>query len=204
MIRHTNRTTVTRGAALVEFSFSLLFLVPLLLGTLVYGFRLVRSIEMLQITRDLGHMYLRGVNFRNDGPKQNAQTLAAEFKLTSNGSSVVVLSAVRLVDQADCDAAGTAPKGAPCANLNQPGFLEQIILGNSSAGASVFGTPPLKGDLTVPVGARANSPSAQAAGFPMVLKTGEVAYVAEMINLTPELNIPGLSGKPQVYARSIF
>jgi hypothetical protein len=38
----------------------------------------------------------------------------------------------------------------------------------------------------------------------MVLKAGELAYVAEMVNLTPDFNIPGLSGGPQVYTRAIF
>lgn len=118
-----------RRAAMVEFALGLVFLTPLLLGTLVYGFRLVRHIEM-QITRDLGHMYLRGVNFRYPGPQQNAQTLAGEFALTSSGRSVVLLSRIRLCTQADCDAAGA--NGEP-----EPADVRGAVdSGNSSAGAT--------------------------------------------------------------------
>lgn len=195
-----------RGAAMVEFSLAMIFLTPLVLGTFVFGFRLIRSVEMMQITRDLGHMYVRGINFRNPGPQNDAQTLAAQYALTATGSSVVRLSQVSIVQQSDCDAAGTAPAGTPCPNLNQPVFVEQLTLGNSSSGASAFGTPPLQGDYTVSTASRANAPGAVANGFGSVLalKPNETAYVAEMINLTPDLNIPGMTGRPQVYSRSIF
>ena len=199
--------TSERGVGMVEFALFLTLLVPLLLGTFVFGFKLIRNIEMIQITRDLAHMYVRGVNFRNAGPQQNAQTMAAEYALTSTGSSLVVLSSIRLVTQADCLAANGLILGLlPCTNLNKLVFIEQLTLGNPSAGASAFGTPPLEGDKTVSVYNLANTASAQATGFSTVmsLNSGEVAHVVEMINLTPELNIPGLSGSTQVYARSIF
>ena len=151
--------------AAIEFTLSMLFVVPLLLGTFVFGFRLIRSIEMMQITRDLGHMYLKGIDFRNPGPQQNAQTLAGSYSLDAAGSSAVILSQVKIVQQADCDAAKTAPAGTPCPNLNQPVFVEQLTLGNSSVGGSPFGTPPLLGDKTVSEDARANSPTAVARGF---------------------------------------
>jgi len=191
---------------MVEFSLMMVFLTPLVLGTFVFGFRMIRSIEMMQVTRDLGHMYVRGIDFRNPGPQRDAQTLAAEYALTSTGSSVVLLSKISIVQQADCDAAGTAPPGTPCANLNQPVFLEQLTLGNSTVGSSVFGAPPVQGDYTVSAGNRANSSSAVAKGFGSILalKPNETAYMAEMVNTTPDLNVPGLTGRPQVYSRSIF
>ena len=37
-----------RGTAVMEFALSLTFFIPLLLGTLVFGFRLIRSIQMSQ------------------------------------------------------------------------------------------------------------------------------------------------------------
>jgi Flp pilus assembly protein TadG len=194
------------GVAIVEFSLALVFLTPLLLGTFVFGFKLIRSIEMTQITRDLGHMYIRGIDFRNSGPQQNAQTLAAQYSLSSTGTSVVRLSQARLATQADCDAAHPSTPGQPCTNLNKVVFVEQLTLGNSSVGNSVFGTPPLQSDKTVSVANLSDNSSAQANGFSgvMTLNTGEIAYVAEMINQTPELNIPGLSGAQIVYSRTIF
>ncbi len=202
-----------RGVAIVEFTMSLPVLVPLLLGVFVFGFRLVRSLQMQQIVRDLGHMYIRGVNFRNPGPQQNAETMAQSFDLSASGQSVVILSQMRIVTQADCDAANPAsPKGTACTNLNSPVFTEQLMIGNTSltvngvnAAKSAFGTPPLQSDYTVSSTNQANAASAAATlNSAMTLKAGEFAYVAEMVTATPALNVPGLSGSPQVYARAIF
>src|SRR5262245_58902504 len=100
-IMRIHNKTGERGINVVEFAMFLTLMVPLLLGTLVFGFKLIRNIEMIQITRDLAHMYVRGVNFRNAGPQSNAQTLAAEYALTSTGSSLITISAVRIITQAD-------------------------------------------------------------------------------------------------------
>jgi hypothetical protein len=195
-----------RGVAVIEFTLSLLVMVPLVLGVFVFGFRLIRALQMDQIARDLGHMYVRGVNFRNPGPVQNAQTLASGFNLSSGGTSLVILSQVKIAQQADCDAGNPGPAGRPCPNLNLPVYTEQMTIGNTSAGASAFGTPPVLSDFTVSPSNMANGATSVAVGFAnvLVLKPGEIAYVAEMFNQTPELNIPGFSGKPLVYARSIY
>lgn len=207
------------GIAVIEFSLSLTFLVPLLLGTFVFGFRLIRSLEMDQVVRDLGHMYVRGVDFRNSGPQQNAQILAQGFDLTSTGTSLLVFSQIRIVTQADCDAANpSSPHGTHCTNLGNPVFTEQYTVGNANlvingaTARSVFGTPPTQTDHTVTATNQANNSTAAAgttsslSGFAKILtlQTGEYAYLVEMFNATPELNVPGLSGSPQVYARSVF
>lgn len=214
------------GIAIIEFTLALTFLIPLLLGTFVFGFRLIRSLEMEQVVRDLGHMYVRDVNFRNSGPQQNAQTLAQGFDLTSTGTSLIVFSQIRLCTQADCDAANPTKIGQPCTNLGNPVFIEQLTVGNSSlvingkTAKSVFGAPPVQAlstppastDYTVTAVNLANNSNAAAgntasvSGFAtlLTLQAGEIAYLVEMFNATPELNIPGLSGSPQVYARSVF
>jgi hypothetical protein len=200
------------GIAIVEFSLSVGFLVLLLLGTLVFGFRLIRNLQMEQIVRDICHMYIKGVNFRNPGPISNAKTLAQSFDLSSGGSSVLILSQIRILQQADCDAANPGrPAGTHC----NTGLA---INGVSSANSN-FGTPPVQADFTVSAFDQANTPSASAGvsgspGPPIVpgtgfagliaLKAGESAYMVEMYNATNDLNIPGLSGRPQVYARSVF
>jgi hypothetical protein len=116
------------------------------------------------------------------------------------------------VTQADCDANNPSP-GVHCANLGNPVFVEQIVIGNTGLVAggvniakSVFGTPPLQTGMTVSPADQANNALAGASGFAAVmpLNPGEYAYVVEMRNATPDLNIPGFSGSPQVYARSIL
>ena len=101
----TRSTKARRGVAVMEFTFSLLFLIPLLLGIFIFGFKLIRSLEMTQVARDLGAMYLRGVDFRGAGAQQTAQTLAQGYNLTSTGSSMVILSKVKLITTSDCAAA---------------------------------------------------------------------------------------------------
>src|SRR5437879_5110562 len=196
-----------RGIAVVEFSLSMVFLVPLLLGAFVFGFRLIRSLEMEQIVRDLGHMYIRAVDFRNAGPQANAQTLAGGFDLTANGTSLIIFSQIRTLQQADCDAANPGnPPGTPCTNLNNPVFTEQLMVGNTSlqingtTAKSVYGNPPVQADKTVSAVNQANNANAAAgttapaSGFAtiLLLQAGENAYLVEMFNATPELNIPGL------------
>jgi len=194
------------GVAIVEFSLAMVLLTPLLLGTLVYGFSMVRSIEMAQITRDLGHMYVRGINFRDTVPAQNAQTMAAQYSLTSSGSSVILLSQVRIATQSDCDAANPTNPGISCTNLNKPVFVEQVTLGNSAIGSSAFGTPPLDSGKKVTAANFGNNSAAQAVNFSSVLSlnAGEVAYVAEMMNHTPGVYVAQMPGSNQVYSRSIF
>ena len=100
--RHRSR----RGVAVMEFTISLMVLIPLTLGGFVYGFKLIRALQMEQIVRDVGHMYVRGIDFRAAGSVSVAQTLASGFTLTSTGTSELILSEVGVVSQADCDAAG--------------------------------------------------------------------------------------------------
>ena len=208
-----------RGIAVMEFTFSLLFLIPLTLGVFVFGFKFIRSLEMTQVSRDIGHMYLRGVDFRNSLAQQTAQTLATGFNLTSTGTSRVILSELKLITASDCqDANKVAPivSGSDCVNLNHIVFTEQLAIGNSSVGVSHLGTPPVQSATCTPLGPgtpcvytvtvkdQGRNTAAQAGDFGMVLKAGEIAYVAEMINSTPELNVPGLTGAPIVYSRAIF
>jgi hypothetical protein len=219
MSNQTRSTNPRRGVAVMEFTFSLLFLIPLLLGIFIFGFKLIRSLEMTQVARDLGAMYLRGVDFRGTGAQQTAQTLAHSYNLTATGTSVVVLSKVKLITAADCAAANAVTPvvaGSNCTNLGKVVFMEQLMVGNPADGSSAFGTPPVQTSTCTPLGPGTpcvytvtikdlgRTASAATTSFPMVVKSGELAYVAEMINLTPDFNIPGLSGGPQVYARAIF
>jgi hypothetical protein len=219
MSTQTKLTKDRRGIAVLEFTFSLLFLIPLLLGVFVFGFKLIRSLEMTQVTRDLGAMYLRGVDFRGTGAQQTATTLAADYNLTATGTSIVILSRVRIITSSDCIAANNVPPivaGSSCTNLGKIVFTEQLTIGNTSVGSSQFGTPPVQStsctplspgtpcSYTVTISDLGRNSAAQANNFPMTLNAGEVAYVAEFVNQTPELNIPGLTGAPLIYSRAIF
>ncbi len=203
------------GATVLEFTLSLSVLIPLLIGVYVFGFRLVRAQQVDQITRDLAHMYSRGVDFTQSGAAGEAGTLANQFGLTSTGNSVVIFSTIQIETATACKA---ATGNTSCRNLNQPVFTEQVAIGNTSANKSVFGVPTSTGTLpatpnvsndystSVSLTDQAISTWAAANYFNNVLalNSGEVTYVVEMFNNTPDLSVPGLTGAPQVYSRAIF
>ena len=204
-----------RGATIIEFTLALHIFVLLLLGTYVFGFRLVQAQQLFQITRDLAHMYSRGVNFTAAGSAGEAQILAGQFGLTSGGSNVIVLSTIQIETSAACLSATGNPA---CPNLNLPVFVQQIAIGDQTVFSSPFGTPTANGTLpatpsvandystTVSATAQANSAWAVAQSFNSVLalSSGQVTYMAEMYIVTTTLNVPGLTGSPQVYARALF
>jgi hypothetical protein len=203
------------GATIIEFTLALQVLVLLLTGIYVFGFRLVQAQQLYQITRDLAHMYSRGVNFTAAGAAGEAQILAGQFGLTSTGNAVVILSTIQIETAAACL---NATGNATCPNLNLPVFVQQVAIGNTGGYASPFGTPTASGALpatsgvandyntTVSAAAQASSPWAVAQNFNSVLAltAGEVTYMAEMRIVTTTLNVPGLTGSPQIYAMAIF
>jgi len=203
------------GATVLEFTLSLTVLIPLLLGTYVFGFRLVRNQQTDQITRDLAHMYSRGVDFTQSGAATEASDLANQFGLTSTGNSVAIFSTITLETSTACHAATGSNN---CTNLNKPVFTQQVAIGNASANGSAYGTPTSNGSLpatsgvsndystTVSATAQATNTWAVAYNFGSVLTltSGEITYMVEMFNNTPDLSIPGLTGSPQVYSRAIF
>jgi hypothetical protein len=160
-------------------------------------------------------MYSRGVSFTTTGSTTEAQTLANQFGLTSTGYSVVIFSTIQIETSSACVA---AVNNANCTNLNQPVFVQQVAIGNTTANGSIFGTPTASGSLpatsgvsnnystTVSATAQANNTWAVATNFNSVLAltSGEITYVVEMFNNTPDISVPGLTGAPQVYSRAIF
>jgi hypothetical protein len=208
------------GATIIEFSLSLMFLLPLLLGTLVFGFRLVTAQQINQIARDMAHMYSRGVAFNTTGGTAEAASLADQFGLTTSGNSVIIFSTIMLMTPALCNT-GTGGSSGTCNNLNQPVFASQVAIGNAGANSSVFGTPSSTGSLPATSGVTNNYSStpttltaanqasaswAVANHFSnlVTLTSGQIVYTVEMFNNTPSLSIAGITGLPQVYSRAIF
>src|SRR6187200_455931 len=86
-----------RGVSAVEFAFSMIVLAPLLLGTGVIGINMIRTLETIQLARDAGHMYARGVDFSQPGNKTILVTLGSPLGLSAtptNSSAVVILSSL--------------------------------------------------------------------------------------------------------------
>ncbi len=142
------RSHSTRGVSTIEFALSLLVLVPLLLGTGAIGINMIHTMQTIQLARDAGQMWARGVDFAQEGSQAILAKLGSNLGLVStsdSGGAVVILSALTYVDNAACVAVGAADvNGNPtsaCTNRNKWVFTERIVIGKSSLRSSNFGSP---------------------------------------------------------------
>ena len=186
-----------RGVAIVEFSFSMLLLVPLLIGTTATGLNLIRTLATVQLSRDAGPMYARGVDFSQPGNKTVLATIGSNVNLSTTagqGSSVVILSTITYVDKALCASAGKVDgSGNPlgCINYTKWVFTQRITIGKSSIRSSSFGSPVTTGGNPVTV----NSTTGNISLADQAANAGDVATFAVGIN--PYASVSGaVTGLP--------
>jgi hypothetical protein len=142
-----------RGVSTIEFAFSLMVLVPLLLGTGAIGVNLIRTLATIQLARDAGHMYARGTDFSQLAGRNLLARLGSNLNLSAttgagSGGAVVILSALTFVDVNACAAVGAVYNGVPtgdCTNLNKWVFTQRLEIGNTTLRASNFGSPLTSG-----------------------------------------------------------
>jgi hypothetical protein len=190
---------------MIEFALVTSLLLPFLFGTVVVGLNLGRSVQVTQVSRDAGHMYSRSVDFSDVGNKNLIERLAQGLNIhVTGGTGVVILSTIEFIGQAQCDAAGLS--GSACTNLNQPVFVHRIVIGNTSARSSTFGTPSAGiVDSTGHVSNFLTNTTARANGFGTVLSlaAGEIAYVSEVYVPSTDFTLPGYAATG-VYSRTVF
>jgi hypothetical protein len=205
MLPPKGRRKKQRGSEVIEFALVASFLMPVLFGTVVVGLNLGRSIQVTQVSRDAGHMYARSVDFSDPANQNIIERLAQGLPIhVSGGTGVVILSTVMFAGQAQCTAAGLI--GSACTNLNQSVFIHRVVIGNSSARASAFGTPnPEIIDSSGHVTNYLTNTSARANGFSAVLplQAGDMAYVSEVYVPSTDYSLPGYQSTG-VYGRTIF
>ena len=136
---HATQGRVRRqfGNAIIEFAVVIPFIAIAFFGTVSFGMVLGRYVEVVQVCRDLAHMYTDGVDFSQAGAKAVAVQLASGTGMTaSGGDGVVILSRVQQVYQADCTAAGFGP----CPNAGLIVFTQRLTIGNKALRTSGYGT----------------------------------------------------------------
>jgi hypothetical protein len=140
-----------RGVAIVEFSFAMLVMIPLLLGTVSMGIRLIQAQRTVQLSRDAARMYARGLDFSQVGNKTILADLGADIGLRTDGTgnSVLIMSTVTYVDKGLCQSGGHSldVSGNPiaCTNWKQWVFTQRVTVGNASIRTSNLGSPLLVG-----------------------------------------------------------
>ena len=207
MSNPTNRRR--SGSSTIEFVLvSSLFLVPLVLGLFSVGFGLIRAMNGIQLTRDVGHMWAGGVDFSKQA-NQNlmANQLAQGLSIVSNngnitggntGNGVVVFSIFT-------NLGNTCPT---CTNAGHIVLIRRIVVGNKSVFTSAYGVPLAASvdTTTGDVKNYSNDISARADNFNnlMALNSGEIAYYTESFFTAPDLALPGLFPGLAMYSNAIF
>ncbi len=195
-----------RGSAFIEFLFTSLIWLPLLLGTIVFGINLVRAIQVSQLSRDSGHMFAYGIDFSQPQNLPLLQRLAASLNIQQkSGDGAIVLSKITLVTQADCDAS----PAIVCANKNQYVFTNLFVFGASEYATTRLGNPD-QYFYTHPIGTSdyLSNEKLQATKFATLLtfppdQSGQYAFVSEVTVNTQAINWSSFSNTGS-YARSIF
>jgi hypothetical protein len=175
------------GSSVLEFALISTFLfIPLLLVIATVGLSILESIHVVELNRDAGHMFARGVDFSQSANVNLLLELAGGLNITSNsGDGVIILSEI------DASSNGQAV----CSR--------QLVVGNGSLHASDFATPLKFTDVSEGL-VDITDPSANANAFLNVLSmnSGDRAYVAE--TYFQGYGLQNLLSNAGIYARSIF
>ena len=188
-----------RGAACIEFAFITMALIPLLLGTGAAGINMILTLQTIQLARDAGHMYARGLDFSQAGNKTVLANVGKTLGLSTTkdtGSAVVILSALTYVDDATCVAAGAADAqghaNSNCTNFGQWVFAQRLTIGNTGVRSGNIGSPVTATDQTGWVTVDATSGRITTADY--AKKTGARAIFS---GVNPYSNVNGtVSGLP--------
>jgi hypothetical protein len=207
-----------RGSAAVEFALVTAVWLPLLLGLLTIGTTMIRAHATIQVARDCGHMYARGVDFSLAGSQAVVVELGKDLGMKATGADppgegVVILSSLMYILEPQCDAAGlyTGPMGArdysQCINLRRWVFTHRWTIGYTALRASNYGTPDpaIVSGTTGNIATYMTDTRARTSGFSLLptpqagqagFQAGQTAYLVEAYFLSP-----GWSGS---YSYSLF
>jgi hypothetical protein len=191
------------------------FYVPLILGLLSIGFALSRSIQVANLTRDVGRMYVRGVDFAEQAnqdlitgsaSRPDLPPLAQGLGMMGNGGNAtggtsgngeLILSTFTRMSST-----------CGCANSGRIVLTRRIVVGNKNLYTTAYANPAsgVIDSQTGNVADYANETTARADGFSTIvnLGSGELAYFVEAKFNYPDLAMPGVLTNPGVYWRVAF
>jgi hypothetical protein len=209
----SNRKNGERGNTMIEFAVVMPFWITVLFGTIALGTNLTRTVQVVQISRDLADMYARGTDFSaagfhnlitgQGGSVSLVQGMDLVDPVSGGGNAVIYLSQVRHITVGDADCKVT------CNNVGKDVFLNQVVFGQTSLYTSFLGTGPLASDLdshdntknpTSQTGDQTNQNQLFATTIPGL---GATAYVVEVYVSSVDVSFLGYGGAGN-YARSVF
>jgi hypothetical protein len=202
-----------RGNTMVEFALVMPFWFTVLFGTIAMGTNLTRTIQVVQVSRDLADMYARGTDFSaagfqnlvtgGGGSVSLVQGMDLVDTVANGGNAVIYLSQVRHVTVGDADCK------VSCNNSGKDVFLNQVVFGQKSLYSSYIGAGPLASDLdshdntlnpTSQTGDQTNQKALFSSTMPGL---GATAYVVEVFVSSADVAFLGFSGAGN-YSRAVF
>ncbi len=194
-----------KGNVYIEFVLvASFFFVPLVLGLVTLGIAVLRDFQVNQLTRDVGHMMAKGVNFSQQS-NQNlaANDLANGLSLQANsgnvtgsntGNGVLVLSTFESLTSA-----------CACINSGHVVLVSRIVIGNNTLYTSPFGQPASidsSGNVlnyTTDTGAQADNVSSV-----ISISSGGLAYMSEGDFAFKDLGVVGFIANLGAFNRAVF
>jgi hypothetical protein len=186
------------------------------MGTVTTGIGLGKSIQVSQVARDAGHMFVRQVGFSQPTNKEIIVRLSRGLRMTlTGGNGTVILTQVLMIGPNECTAGGLT--AAQCTNINRAVITQRLVVGNASLYASAIGTPNsnlIKADGTILVddylkntSCRANTLSTGGTNpstGQLTLQNAERTFIAEAYFRAPELSFLNRNAPVNLYARNYF
>lgn len=216
------RSRRQRGNEIIEFAVLASLLAPMLVWVFVNSMNLIRLIQCTAITRDIGNLYIHGVDYSTYTAQQTAAQLASSYGLnigtsftghqyanaSNGGNAYVILAEIMYAGATSCSA---LPANTTCTNQNKYVYLQYLKFGNSSVQinstgvSSSIGTPTASINSYGAVGDYLTDSGAVAAnaGNYISLDDGQVAYVIEAWFASPDLHFAAYPGGG-IYTRMFF
>lgn len=200
------RNRSEKGNTYIEFVLvASFFFVPIVMGMVTVGIAVIRNFQVNQMTRDVGHMMAKGVDFSQQA-NQNliANNLANGLSLQANngnatgstsGNGVMVLSTFE-----------DLPTSCGCTNAGHVVVVRRIVVGNNTLYSSPFGAPAAIDSTSGQVANYSSDTSARADNVTNVisLTSGGLAYMAEGDFAFRDLGITGFIANLGAFNRSVF
>jgi len=194
-----------KGNVYIEFVLvASFFFVPVILGMITVGIAVLRNFQVNELTRNVGHMMAKGVDFSQQANQNlvvndlanglSLQANSGNVTGSSSGNGVLVLSAFESLTAA-CN----------CTNAGHVVLVDRIVIGNKTLYTSQFGAPATLSasgnvaNYTTDTGARADNVSSVIA-----IASGGLAYMAEGDFAFKDLGVVGFISNLGAFNRAVF
>jgi hypothetical protein len=195
------------GHSILEFALVAIPTVIMMLGVVVIGVDLGRSIQVAEVARDADAMFVRGLDFSQAGNQQVLVRLAQNLNLQiAGGDGLVTLSRVTFIPDPSCGLP-TDP-GYPNCTVGKSVLLQRIVFGDTTLPATHY---PTAGTITMDsqgnVANYATDVNAVITNFvtnALQLKPNEISFIAEVYFRTPDVSMGGFQSSPGIYSQAFF